>query len=254
VGSKALFRDGSALDRKAWDERRWFYSCWDKGCERHSRVPSYPVICGCTRLGRDALHRSRCSEAALGYKKGHLRRARTVENEFLVDDAHLAKASCVPDIALAFVFGPDGKIGRGLRGLDTIDPKTDTPLRGTSQAGRADLAAHGSTSDQAGFGNVEFPGHVTGMARGRHSRMPMPTCSSWTGGLPISVLEAMAPGLPCSVRCRRPARFFSSRKMDFSPDRREPGSARVHESGWILNPGLCSSIARFNRNYARDIF
>jgi glycosyltransferase involved in cell wall biosynthesis len=78
---------------------------------------------------------------------------------------------------------------------------------------------------------------------------------SWTEGLPISVLEAMAQGLPlvaCAVGGLPD--FFQDGRMGFLTDRRDPEVLASLMSRLILNPGLCSSIARFNRTYAREHF
>jgi len=45
----------------------------------------------------------------------------------------------------------------------------------------------------------------------------MPTCSLWTEGLPISVLEAMAQGCPSKRALSALPDFFQPEGWDFSP-------------------------------------
>jgi glycosyltransferase involved in cell wall biosynthesis len=104
--------------------------------------------------------------------------------------------------------------------------------------------------------DVLFTGHVEGPAKYEVFRTADAYLfPSYSEGLPISVLEAMAYGLPivtCAVGGLRD--FFEDGVMGFSTESRNPEILASLLSRLICDPGLCSSISSFNRNYARDHF
>ena len=264
LGSKALVRDGvllliaKALGRMAVV----FTHGWDKGCERalagpflslflwvYGRADAFIV------LGKEFEKSLR----ALGYKKEIFVARAPVENEFLVDDAHLAKASCVSGHRFRILFLARMERSKGVyEALDTYRIlKLTHPFVELTMAGAGpELGGAREYVRSSGLGNVEFPGHVHGMAkRQAFQSADAYLFPSWTEGLPISVLEAMAQGLPlvaCAVGGLPD--FFQDGRMGFLTDRRDPEVLASMMSRLILNPGLCSSIARFNRTYAREHF
>jgi len=78
---------------------------------------------------------------------------------------------------------------------------------------------------------------------------------SYGEGLPISVLEAMAYGLPIVTRAVGGLRdFFQDGVMGFCTESREPEVFASLLSQLICDSGLRSNISLFNRQYARTHF
>ena len=104
--------------------------------------------------------------------------------------------------------------------------------------------------------DVSFVGHVDGTEK-RHlyATANAYLLPSHHEGLPLSVLEAMALGLPivtCDVGGLPD--FFENRRMGFISSRRDPEVLASLLSLLISNPSLCANIREFNRTYARSHF
>lgn len=103
---------------------------------------------------------------------------------------------------------------------------------------------------------VCFTGHV----EGSHKFQVFRTADayifpSYSEGLPISVLEAMAFGLPvvtCAVGALRD--LFKDGTMGFISESRAPEVLGSLLNRLIRDPVLCSTISTFNRTYARHHF
>jgi glycosyltransferase involved in cell wall biosynthesis len=104
--------------------------------------------------------------------------------------------------------------------------------------------------------DISFSGHVEHAAKYEiFQNADAYLLPSYNEGLPISVLEAMACGLPVITRAVGGLRdFFRDGEMGFITESRNPEVFASLICRLIRNPALCSSISRLNRTYARDQF
>lgn len=104
--------------------------------------------------------------------------------------------------------------------------------------------------------DVSFVGHVEGTAKYQVFRTADAYLfPSYAEGLPISVLEAMAYGLPIVTRAVGGLRdFFQDGVMGFLTESKEPEVLASLLNRLICDPGLRSNIGLFNRQYARREF
>ena len=118
---------------------------------------------------------------------------------------------------------------------------------------RESAIAHCRRKQLAG---VSFVGHVAGHAKFTAFRAADAYLfPSYGEGLPISVLEAMAYGLPivtCAVGGLRD--FFEDGAMGFMTEKRDPAVLAGLLSRLIRDPVMRRRIHVFNRNYARQQF
>jgi glycosyltransferase involved in cell wall biosynthesis len=104
--------------------------------------------------------------------------------------------------------------------------------------------------------DVSFVGNVEGGAKYQLFRTADAYLfPSYAEGLPISVLEAMAYGLPIVTRAVGGLRdFFQDGVMGFCTESMEPEVFASLLSQLVCDSGLCSNISLFNRQYARTHF
>lgn len=110
---------------------------------------------------------------------------------------------------------------------------------------------------QLGLADVEFPGYVVGEAKRRIFEAADVYCfpTKYGEGMPTSVLEAMAHGLPVVTRPVGGLRdFFQDGRMGFLTESLEPRVIAELIERLFLDPALCARIAAHNRQYAYDHF
>lgn len=136
--------------------------------------------------------------------------------------------------------------------LQTIYPNVHMTVAGT---GTALEEAQKYVIDN-NIHNVEFVGYV----RGRQKTENFSTAHcylfpSYSEGMPISVVEAMAFGLPVITRpVGALADFFRDGEMGFLTASKDPAVfARLVEQ-LIVAPALCDKMSRINREYAMGRF
>jgi len=263
LGSKALIRDGVLLLVAKTLGRTVvvFTHGWDKQCERVLAGVFLPlfrwVYCRADAfivLGREFAKSLRL----LGYRKAIFVEGAPIEEELLVDDQE-ASPDHPKEQRFRVLFLARVERQKGVyEALDTFRilqsqyPFVEMIMAGVGpelQRARDYARSHGLTK-------VEFPGHLEGAAKRRaFASADAYLFPSRTEGLPISVLEAMAQGLPLVARAVGGLPdFFQNGRMGFLTERGEPEVFASLLSELIGNPALCLSIAHFNRRYAREHF
>ncbi len=104
--------------------------------------------------------------------------------------------------------------------------------------------------------NVEFTGYVTGESkRDVLTKSDIYVFPSYGEGMPNSVLEAMAFGLPVITRSVGGVRdFFEDGRMGFITESKDPNLFAEYIEMLILNPDLRERISHFNAAFAQDHF
>jgi glycosyltransferase involved in cell wall biosynthesis len=105
--------------------------------------------------------------------------------------------------------------------------------------------------------NVEFPGYIRGEQKAQAYRSAncclFPT--TWGEGMPITVVEAMAFGMPVVTRpVGALADFFVDGEMGFITESQDPAVFAELVERLIASPELCGQISRTNREYALSNF
>ena len=135
--------------------------------------------------------------------------------------------------------------------------QTDFPFARLTVAGDgSELPAVRECVANLGLPGVVFTGFVEGSRKlGALQSANVYLFPSYYEGLPLSVLEAMACGLPVVATAVGGLRdFFVDGRMGFLADGPDPAILARLLAELIRNPELCSTIRSFNHAYARDHF
>jgi len=120
----------------------------------------------------------------------------------------------------------------------------------------AELARARAYAAERNLQDGTFPGHL--LNQQKHEAFTRANCffvPTYTEGMPISVLEAMAYGLPVITRpVGGLADFFEDGKMGFITESKEPKVFANYIERLIQNPRLRSKISQYNRAYAKEHF
>ena len=104
--------------------------------------------------------------------------------------------------------------------------------------------------------DVIFTGYITGEEKNKaFSQAHVYVLPTWGEGMPISVLEAMAYGLPVITRPVGGIKdFFNDGKMGYVTESRDPECFAELLESVMLNPEQALNMSNFNRNYAEEHF
>ena len=107
-----------------------------------------------------------------------------------------------------------------------------------------------------GIQGVHFPGYLRGDNKLRaFAEAHCYIFPTYAEGMPISVLEAMAAGLPLVTRPVGGLRdLLEDGKMGFVTESLQPENLAEHLERLISTPDLCQRMAEYNRQCARDRF
>jgi len=107
-----------------------------------------------------------------------------------------------------------------------------------------------------GIEGVEFSGYIRGEAKNSvFSRADVYLFPTYGEGMPISVLEAMAYGLPVITRPVGGIKdFFADGEMGYITESLDPGVFAALLERLIIDPEICRRMSEFNRQYAYDHF
>jgi glycosyltransferase involved in cell wall biosynthesis len=263
---KALLRDGALLlIAKAFRKAVVVFAHgWDDACERvlsaqlsrlfrlvYGRADAFIV------LGNEFKNRLR----RLGYDRTVFVHGAPIEDELLEYCQHQrvrrCTGGCSPKFNILFLARVEKEKGI-YEALETYRLlKQEHPFVSLIVAGDGsqlnNAIEYASTQQLA---EVSFVGRVEGARKYEvFKRADAYLFPSYSEGLPLSVLEAMACGLPivtCAVGGLRD--FFQDGRMGFITESRDPTILASLLSRLIYDPDLCSRISLFNHKYARDQF
>ena len=107
-----------------------------------------------------------------------------------------------------------------------------------------------------GIEGVEFSGYIRGEAKNSvFSRADVYLFPTYGEGMPISVLEAMAYGLPVITRPVGGIKdFFVDGEMGYITESLDPCVFAALLERLITDPEICRRMSKFNRQYAYDHF
>ena len=266
VGPKALIRDGLLLViAKAMHKTVIVFAHgWDDACERalsrrlrrlfclvYGRADAFIV------LGKGFTQKLR----RLGYDRMVFTQAAPIEDDLLADCEwrRLRPRPGGSDAKFNILFLARIEKTKGIyEALDTYRIlKQAHPIVSLTIAGDgSELISAMQYARAQHFDDVVFTGHVEGAAKYEVFRSADAYLfPSYTEGLPISVLEAMAYGLPVITRSVGSLNdFFQNGAMGFITESRDPQVLAALLNRLIGDPDLRSRISNFNRKYAKDQF
>jgi glycosyltransferase involved in cell wall biosynthesis len=266
LGFKALIRDGVLLlIAKIFGKTVLVFNHgWDDKCEQlihkhfrrlfrsvYGRADAFIV------LGSEFKERLRRA----GYEKAVFVQAAPVADELLADVRRKPIRDCATVEHGRFNILFLARIEKAKGIYEALDAyallKTSRPSASLTVAGDGwDLGSAKRYADSRMLADVFFLGHVEGSAKFASFRSADAYLfPSYTEGLPISVLEAMAYGLPvvtCAVGglCD----FFEDNRMGFITQSHDPLVLAALLGRLLDEPALRRRIGLFNRRYAAKHF
>ena len=266
LGSKALIRDGlllliAKIFRKTVIV---FTHGWDHGCEqlirKHFRTlfgTVYGRADAFIVLGSEFKDRLRVA----GYKKTVFVHAAPVDDQLLIEAQRkpIRTRAGMDQGRFNILFLARVETSKGI--YEALDAyallKSEHPFVSLTVAGDGwELEAAKRYAVALKLVDVFFLGHVEGSAKFASFRSADAYLfPSHTEGLPISVLEAMAYGLPivtCAVGGLRD--FFENGSMGFITESHDPHVLSSLLDRLMNEPALCRRIGIFNRRYAAKHF
>jgi glycosyltransferase involved in cell wall biosynthesis len=264
IGIKALLRDGALLliAKQLKKPVVVFAHGWDQHCARiltehfswafksvYGRADAFIV------LGNAFEHQLKL----LGYSGPVFVHGAPVENS-LLDSGGPAQGNAaggMPKCTILFLARIEKEKGI-YEALDAYRlVKSECPFVNLVIAGDgSELPRARAHSRKLGLTDISFTGYVDGPAkRAIYRTSDVYLFPSYSEGLPISVLEAMAAGLPIVTSAVGGLRdFFQDGRMGFMTDSRKPAVLASLLKRIAGDGELRFRIGRFNRHYARNHF
>ncbi len=195
----------------------------------------------------------------LGYHGRIVVAGAPVADELLKDEGELSSDDPVCRDRFNILFLARVERDKGIyETLDTFSilKKNYPSVTLTVAGGGSELSAAQRYASARGFDDVCFTGHIEGAERRRaFQRASAYLFPSYSEGLPLSVLEAMAMGIPIvTTKVGGLPDFFENGTMGFMTDSRSPEVLASLLTEMVSDPELCRRIRNFNRNYARMHF
>jgi glycosyltransferase involved in cell wall biosynthesis len=264
LGAKALIRDGMFLIIAKIFQKPVlvFTHGWDEKCEQiigqHFRALFWSVYGRADAfivLGNEFKDRLRLA----GYEKTVFVHVAPVDDELLADARRKPIQAGNRQQRFNILFLSRIETAKGIyEALDAYAQlKSNYPMVSLTVAGCGrELDTAKRYADSQKLIDVFFLGHVEGSAKLASFRSADAyLLPSYSEGLPISVLEAMAYGLPvvtCEVGGLRD--FFQNGTMGFITKSRDPKVLASLLARLINNPALCRRMGLFNQRYAAEHF
>ncbi len=266
IGPKALIRDGALLVIAKVLRKTVvvFAHGWDQGCERvlaryfawlfrwvFGRADCFIVLGNCFK---DSLR-------ALGYRRSVFIEEAPLDDELLCDAGQQPRRTWSKNanrpftiLFLARVEKEKG-IYEALEAHRLVNRQRPSVSLVVAGAGSA-LAAAARYASSTKLRNVTFTGHLTGTKKlEAFCAADVYLFPSYNEGLPLSVLEAMAYGLPVVTSAAGGlSEFFRNGEMGFITEKLDPEILASLIGRLIADRELCSRISEFNRDYASRHF
>lgn len=264
--TNALVRDGLNLLTAGRKGNRTlvFFRGWDLRTERMI-LRYFPALFRWVYFRADAMvvlaSAFKAFLEGMGYK-GHIYIETTVVPEKVFADANKrgperGESGTREDFHILFLSRMD--VGKGIE--ETLEaygilrakyPKVTLTMAGDGPA----LQRAKEYATKLGLADVEFPGFLVGEAKRRvFDAADIYLFPSYGEGMPNSVLEAMAYGLPVVTRPVGGLKdFFEDGKMGFLTESLDPDVFAALLERFITDPGMCRRMGEFNRRYAYDHF